>query len=51
MTRNRLTVARGQGRSGEMLRALAKALAVQVRRKLVCVCGKVGLAGEVSLGK
>lgn len=51
VTKNRLAVARGQGRSAEVLRASAEALAVQIRRKLVCVWGGVGLADEVRLGK
>lgn len=44
-----VTVRRGQGAAAEMLRALAKELALQLGRKLVW--GNVGFAGKVRLGK
>lgn len=46
---NRVAVRRGQGAGAEMLRALAKELALQLRKKLVW--GNVGFSGEVRLGK
>lgn len=45
----RVTVRRGQGAAAEMLRALAKELALQLGRKLVW--GNVDFAGEIKLGK